>query len=186
MSIPTTLSPRPRRLAAAALLALLWLAAPAGAAELKVGYVNAARLLQEAPQAEAVSRRLKQEFALRQDRLVAKQKELRQLEDRLARDGAIMSDQERRKLERQLVEGKRELSRAQEDLREDFNLRRNEEISKLLQMVQRTIEGLGRERGYDLILYDGVAFASPRVDLTEEVLKRLRQQARRAGEGAAG
>jgi len=178
---------RRRGPASLAALLLLVLVVPAAlAADLKVGYVNAARLLQEAPQAEAVSRRLKQEFALRQDQLVARQKELRELEDRLARDGAIMSEEERRRLERRLLEGRRDLARAQEDLREDFGLRRNEEISRLLQMVQQTIEGLGRELGYDLILYDGVAYASERVDLTGQVLERLRRQAREGQQGQQG
>lgn len=172
--------------ASAAVLLLVFAVPAAWADALKVGYVNAARLLQEAPQAEAVSQRLKQEFALRQDQLVARQKELRELEDRLARDGAIMSEDERRRLERRLLEGRRELARAQEDLREDFSLRRNEEISRLLQMVQQTIEGLGQELGYDLILYDGVAYASERVDLTGRVLDRLRRQAREGRQGQGG
>ena len=173
-------------MASAAVLLLVFAVPAAWADALKVGYVNAARLLPEAPQAEAVSQRLKQEFALRQDQLVARQKELRELEDRLARDGAIMSEEERRRLERRLLEGRRDLARAQEDLREDFSLRRNEEISRLLQMVQQTIEGLGRELGYDLILYDGVAYASERVDLTGRVLERLRRQAREGRQGQGG
>lgn len=151
----------------------LW--APAVLAEAKIGYVNAARLLEDTPQAEAVSKKLKQEFAAREDELVAEQKKLQRLEERLSRDGPIMSEIERRRLERDLLSRKRDLRRARDDFREDVNIRRNEEIANLLEVVQDAIEAVGREQQFDLIVYEGIAYASPRIDLTELILERLRK-----------
>ncbi len=156
------------------LLLVSILAAPAFGAELKIGYVNAARLLEESPQAAEVSKRLKQEFSQREGELLAGQKELKRLEDQLIRDGAVMSETERRKLERDVTALKRDVRRAAGEFREDLNLRRNEEIGKLLEVVQVAIEGIGKEQSYDLIVYEGIAYASPAIDLTETVLEKLR------------
>lgn len=156
------------------LLLGLLLAAPAFGAELKIGYVNAARLMDESPQAVEVSKRLKEEFASKENELQAGQKKLKQMEDQLARDGAVMSETERRRIERDMDTLKRDLRRTAGEFREDLNLRRNEEVGKLLEFVQQAIEGIGKEQGYDLIVYEGIAFASPKIDLTDKVLEKLR------------
>ncbi len=157
------------------MLMMLALVTSAQAADLKIGYVNAARLLDEAPQANEVSKRLKQEFAQKESLLLAEQKDLKEMEDRFARDSAIMSEVERRNLERDIVGRKRDLRRSRDDFREDLNIRRNEEIGKLLELVQSAIETIGKERNFDLIVYEGIAYASAKIDLTNEVLERLRK-----------
>jgi len=168
---------------AAGLALLLALAAPAAEAELKIGVVNPAVLLEKSPQAEAARKRLEREFAPRDRELVRKQKELRRLEERLARDGAVMSEAERRKLEREIRSRRREIKRAQDEFREDFNIRRNEEFGRLQRRVYRAIVELAREQKYDLILGDGVIYADKRVDVTEKVLRRLQEEFRRERQG---
>ena len=145
----------------------------AWSAEIKIGFVNVARVLQQAPQAEAAKKRLEKEFAPRDKRLVAMQKEVKKLQEKLSRDAAVMSDAERRKLEREIISKQRDLKRAQEEFREDFNLRRNEELGKLQRQVFEAIKSLAKDEGYDLLLTDGVVYASDKVDVTEKVQKRL-------------
>lgn len=162
-----------RNIAPMLLVPALLLPAPLLAAELKVGVVNAAKVMEDAPQAEAARKRLEQEFAPRDKKLVAAQKSIRQLEEKLERDGAIMSDSERMRVERDLGSQRRDIRREQEAFREDFNMRRNEELGKLQRQVSEVIVKLARERGFDLILTDGVLYASDKVDITDLVLKRL-------------
>lgn len=159
------------------LLVLLLATSPALAADIKVGVVNAAKVMEDAPQAEAARKRLEQEFAPRDKKLVAAQKAIRQLEEKLERDGSIMSDRERMKVERDLGAQRRDIRREQEAFREDFNMRRNEELGKLQRQVSEVIVKLAREKGFDLILTDGVLYASDKVDITELVLKRLQSGA---------
>ena len=108
-------------------------------AELRIGFVNAAKLLEEAPQAAAARDNLQQEFAPRDRELVSMQKEIKALEEKLGRDAAVMSESERRNLERDILNRKRDLKRSQDVFREDFNLRRNEELGKLQRLVIETI-----------------------------------------------
>ncbi len=152
----------------------LTFALPAVAAELKLGFVNAARVLKSAPQAEAALNRLEKEFSPRDKALVEAQKALRKLEDKLSKDGTTLSDAERRDLERDIISQRRDVKRAQDEFREDFNIRRNEEMAKLQKLIQDAITALAQEERYDLVLNDGaVIFASEAVDITDKVLKRL-------------
>lgn len=158
------------------LLALLSLFPAAALAELKVGFVNAVKVMEAAPQVEKANARLEQEFAPRQRRIVTAQQEVRRLEEKLAKEEATSSDTESRNLSRDLMAKKRDLKREQDEFREDYNIRRNEELDKLQKRIVEVIQGLAKEEGYDFILSDGVVWASERVDITDKVLRRLTQK----------
>lgn len=162
------------RIVMLSLVGLLFVTA-APAQGLKIGFVNAAKILDQASQAEAARNRLEKEFAPRDKGLVDAQRALRRQEEKLAQDGPVMSETERRKLERTVIAQKRELNRSQAEFREDFNIRRNEELGKLQRLIYETIVQLAKEQRFDLIVNDGaVIFASDQIDLTDEVLRRLR------------
>lgn len=155
--------------------ALLWAPTVVHAQQLKIGFVNAAKILDQSPQAEQARNRLEKEFAPRDKALVDSQKALRRQEEKLSKDGVTMADSERRSLERDILSQKRELKRAQDEFREDFNIRRNEELGKLQRLIYDAIVKLAKEENFDLIVNDSaVIFASGQVDITDKVLKRLR------------
>ncbi|MEY2700883.1 MAG: hypothetical protein RIQ52_1638 [Pseudomonadota bacterium] len=142
-------------------------------ADMKIGFVNVARLLEKAPQAEQAKKELEREFSGRDKKLVAEQKEIKSMEDRAGKDSATMSADERQRLERDLVNRKREAKRAQDEFREDFNVRRNEELSKLQKEIFEAIQSLAKQGNYDLLLTDGVVYAADGIDVTDQVEKRL-------------
>lgn len=146
------------------------------AAELKIGFVNAAQVLEQAPQADAARQRLEKEFSPRDKKLVSSQKAVRKLEEKLTRDGAIMSESERRKLERDILSQKRELKRQQEEFREDLNIRRNEAFDKLRRRVFEVINDIAKTEKYDLVVSDGVVYANDRIDITPKVVAKLKQE----------
>ena len=146
----------------------------AQAADVKLGFVSIAKILNSAPQAEAASKRLEQEFAPRQKGLVEAQKSLRKQEEKLSKDGAVMSESQRRSLENEIRNQARELKRTSDEFREDFNLRRNEELGKFQKQVLEVINSVAKEEGFDLVVNDSATlYFSPQVDATEKVLKRL-------------
>jgi outer membrane protein len=86
----------------------------------------------------------------------------------------VMSETQRRNLERDVVAQRRELQRSTEEFREDVNLRRNEELGKFQRQIVEIINNLAKEEGFDLIVNDGaVVYASKQVDITDKVLSRL-------------
>jgi len=145
----------------------------ATAGDIKIGFVNVARILEKAPQAEKAKVALEKEFSPRSKRLVASQKTIKKLDEKLARDIKLMSEKEARRLQREVLEKRRALQRDQEEFREDFNLKRNEELAKLQRLVFEAIKSLSESEKYDLVLHDGVVYASGAVDITNKVQKRL-------------
>ena len=101
---------------------------------------------------------------------------MRKLEEKLSRDGPIMSENERVKLDRDIRTRKRELKRAQEEFREDLNIRRNEAFEKLRRRVFEVIVTIAEEKKYDLIVSDGVVYASKQIDITKLIIQQLNQE----------
>jgi outer membrane protein len=156
------------------ILAVGMFAAQAASAQVKVGFVNVAKVLELAPQAEAARNRIEREFAPKDRELLQQQKDVRSLEDRLVKNAAVLSEVERQRKETEIRAAKRDLRRAQDEFREDLNLRRSQELSKLQQKVTEVIQILAKAEKYDLIVSDGVIFAGKRVDITDKILERLR------------
>lgn len=155
-------------------MVLLLLLPMSALAEIKIGFVNAARVLEEAPQADVARKQLEKEFAPRDQEIVKMQKELKKTEEKLARDAAVMSDSEQRKLERDVLSQKREIKRKKEEFREDLNIRRNEAFERLRKRVFEVIVAIAEQKKFDLIVSDGVVFASKRIDITKEVVDKLK------------
>jgi outer membrane protein len=146
------------------------------AEDYKLGAVNAIRVLEQSPQAENARNVIEKEFAPRDQKLVAQQKELKAMEDRLIKDGAIMSETERANLERDIINRKRDLKREQDEFREDFNFRRNEEFAKIQKDIVDAIQKVAKANNYDVVLSDGVIYASPKVDISDLVIEYLKKQ----------
>ena len=162
--------------------ALAWTVASAsGADDIKVGFVDVSRVLDQSPQAQEARERIQAEFAPIDQELLRLQREQRALEEQLLRDGDVMANAERMRLEREVLSRKREMRRAQEEFREDLNLRRNQELQKLQRQVVLAIRAMAKAENYDLVISDGVLFASTRIDITGTVLERLIEEHERQG-----
>ena len=174
ISIPTL---TPRRLVIIGLVAVfsqLLMLSSVFAAELKIGYVNAQRAIEESPQADKARKQLDKEFSPRNKELEMTKKALRKAEEKLSRDGAMMSEPEQQKMERKIRADARDLKRASEEFREDLNIRRNEASERLRRRVFEVIKNIATKEKYDLILVEGVMYASKKIDITESVLKQLK------------
>lgn len=143
------------------------------AAEIKVGYVQVDKILQEAPQTVETGKKLEKEFSPRSQELERMQKQIRDTETALTKDALTISETDRRNKERDVANLKIEFQRKQRELREDVNLRKNEELGALQERINKAVDAVAEAEGYDLVIYGGVAFASKKVDITDKVLKSL-------------
>jgi len=164
-----------KKLIASMLVAgVLALPVAAVAEEMKIGFVNGTRLVEESPQAQSAADRIKKEFEPRQQELIKTQQQLREREERFLKDSAFMSASEKQKQEREIVSAQRELRLKETEMREDFTIRRNQEMAKVWEVLRDAIQSYGEEQKFDLILFEGVSYASEKVDVTDSVLKRLK------------
>ncbi|HNP34666.1 MAG TPA: OmpH family outer membrane protein [Woeseiaceae bacterium] len=159
--------------AALSLTLVCALALPATAQDLKIGVVNVPLLMDRAPQTKAAMDALQEEFAPRQREFTASAKELEDLTAKLKTDAAVMGETERRNAEKKLRDLQRDVQRMQNEFQEDLNLRQNEELGKLQRSLLVEVQGYAQEQGYDLVVGDGVLFASKAVNITEEVLRTI-------------
>jgi outer membrane protein len=166
-------------------VALAAAAAPAWA-DLKVGVVNYSKLMQESPQAKAAQDALRGEFAGKQKELQSQQQALKSKEDSLQRDSATMTADQRSAAERDLRDGNRELQLKVQQYQDDFNARQNEELSKLQKTLVEEVQNYAQGQKFDLVLADGVIFASPVLDITPQVLSGLQARGVRAPTSSGG
>src|SRR6186713_871882 len=150
-------------------------AAPAEA-EIKIGYVNYGQLVEAAPQAKAIADAIRNEFTPRQRELQTQQTSLKAREDKLQKDAATMTEDQRGKAEKDLRDSYRELQRKQSEVQDDFNARRNEELSRLNRTLVEEVQLFAKAQGYDLILADGVLYANSAFDVTGPVLSALQNR----------
>ena len=158
-------------LVSAGILSLLCMST-ANAQELKIGFVNTERIFREAAPAKAAQAKIEAEFKKRDQELQETAAKIRAASEKLEKDAAVMSEADRSKRQRELSELDKDFQRKRREFQEDFNQRRNEELSALLERANRVIKQLAETEKYDLILQEAVYF-SPKIDLTEKVLKSL-------------
>lgn len=155
---------------------LLGLAQVSAQENLKIGFVNIDVLLANSPQLRSADVVLQEEFAPRQREIVAMQQSLQGKGETLQRDGAVMGEEERTNLERDIRNEQRDLERAVNELNEDADIRRNEELTEVQRLLFQEIQIFGRNEGYDLLISPpGVTFASSAVDVTDTVLQQLEE-----------
>jgi outer membrane protein len=157
---------------APAVLALALAPMAATAADIKIGFVDVERIHRESAPAERASKQLEKEFAPRAQELQRREAQLKSLQQQLEKDALIISEGDRRAREQELARQGVEYQRMQREYREDLNLRRNQEISALLERANRVIKQIADAEKFDLILQDAV-YRNPRLDITDRVLKAL-------------
>jgi len=139
----------------------------------KIGYVVVERVLKEAPQTAASNKKLEKEFKSRTDGLQKKVKAVQKQEKDFNKNSVTMAAADRQEGQKKIQNSKIEIQRIERELREDIDIRRREEIGKLQQKINEAIEEMAKTDKYDLILYQGVAYASKEIDITDKLIKVL-------------
>src|ERR1700722_8547633 len=149
----------------------LW--AGQASAEMKMGVVNFQKLLEDAPQTKTAMQALENEFAPRRRELLTLQNDLKARDEKLQKEGAVMSEADRAKAEKTLRDQQHEFSRKAGEFQDDASTRRNEEIGKVQRYLVTEIRAYANAQGYDLVLGEGVFFAKGPLDITANVLAVL-------------
>src|SRR4051812_36758665 len=138
----------------------------------KFGFVNTERILRDAIPAQRAQKKIEAEFQKRDQELARLAGQLKRMQDDLEKNGVTMTENQRRTKEREFNELNRDFQRKQREFREDLNQRRNEELAQVVEQANRVIRQIAEQEKYDIIFQDAV-FASPRIDITDKVIKSL-------------
>lgn len=146
--------------------------ASAQAQESKIGFVSTERIFREAAPAKAAQAKIEQEFSRRDKDLQDMAARLKAMSEKLDKDAAVLSESERVKRQRDLADLDKDFQRKQREFREDLNQRRNEELATVLERTNKVIKQIAETEKYDIVFQEAV-YASPRIDITDKVLKAL-------------
>ena len=142
------------------------------AADLKVGFVDAERVNRESSPASEASKRLEKEFQPRVQEIQRREAQIKSAQGQFEKDALTLSETDRRSREQEISRQIVDLQRLQREFQEDLNLRRNQELGALLERANKIIRQIAEAEKYDLIVQEAV-YRSPRVDITDRVLKAL-------------
>jgi outer membrane protein len=146
-------------------------AAPAGTPG-RIAFVSTERILRDSAPAMRAQKKLEGEFKKRDDELAKMADQLKRMQDELDKNAVTMSETERRNKEREFGDLNRDFQRRQREFREDLNQRRNEELAQVVEHANRVIKQIAEQEKFDLVVQDVVYF-SPRIDITDKVIKSL-------------
>jgi len=155
----------------------LWAVGPVIADDIRIGYVNADKILLEAPQGQQALEKLKAEFEPRDNELKKMAESLSEIENTYNANILSLSGADQRRQEKAIIRLRRRLNQTQQDVREQYNWRRNEELTMLQKIVANAINDVAQADGFHLIIDDTV-YVNPRLDITEKVLDKLKGQLR--------
>lgn len=161
-----------KKLQASLVGVVLMVAAMSVSAEAKVGFVNTERIFRDAAPAVKAQKRLEKEFEKRDQELQHLAKQIQDLQASLDKNGMAMSEADRRAKERELKDTDRDFQRKKREFGEDFNQRKNEELANVLDKANKAIKFIAESEKYDIIFQEAV-YASPRIDITDKVIKAL-------------
>jgi len=145
-------------------------------AELKIGVLDYGRLMDESPQGKVLLESLRNEAAVKQRELQTAAQTLQGKRDKMVKDRATMSPDQVARAEKDIRDGERDLARRQAEVQDDFNARRNEEMSKLQRALIEEVRGYAKTQNFDLVITDGVIYATPTIDITGGVLQVLQSR----------
>jgi len=172
------------RLSACWLAFAIALASGPSLAQSRIGFVSLDRILRDAPPAQRAQKKIEAEFAKRDQELAKMADQIKRMQEALDKNSVTMSESERSRREREFNDSNREFQRKQREFREDLQARRNEELSSIISRANEVIRKLAENEKLDVVFQnDQVVWASPKIDITDKVIKALEDT--RAADGKA-
>jgi outer membrane protein len=149
----------------------------------KIAVVDYGRLVEQSPQAKTALDGLRNEFMPRQKEVETLASSLKAKQDKLEKDGATMSPDQRSRSEKDLRDGARDLQQKRAEVQDDFNARRNEQMSRLQQALIEEVRVYAKAQNFDLVIADGVIYSTPALDITPAILTALQAKAPKPAAG---
>ena len=157
----------------AGLILVLLMSAPVTVwADMRIGFVNAERVMRESVPAARALKKLEKEFERREQELQKMGKTLQSMQSSMEKTASTLPEAERKAKEREFSEMSRDFQRKERTLREDYAQRQHEELAGIQEQANRVIQQIAEKEKYDLILQEAV-YANPGIDITDKVIKAL-------------
>lgn len=149
------------------------------ASDLKVGFVSVEKLLTNSPQVEAVNTAMLERFGGKKDELQNMQKEIETMQENYKRNELVMTEDKLNELKKEIITKIQMLKQREAVLTQEVNTVRSQELAVLQQQVRGIIDDIAKKGKYSLVLSEGVAYTSPKLDITDQVLDKMKSAFKR-------
>ena len=158
------------------ILPVAMLAVPLAAhAQGKIGIININGAIGTTQEGKKAIADMQKKYQPRQQELQRLQQEINSIQDQLGKQTATLSDEEQRRLSRDLEDKQKLLKRSSDDAQSDYNADRDEVIRRIGQKMVHVIDEYAQQNNFTLII-DGaqipVYYAAKDIDVTAEIVKR--------------
>ncbi len=142
----------------------------------KNAYIQPKVILAQSPQAIAANSELKKQFGARENDLRTLFNNIKQMEQAYQTDSAIMSAEQKKKAEDNIIQNKRRLQFEEQALKEDVQVKQRELLKQVEASIRKVIQAYGEKHGYDFIFTDAtIAYANDALDVTDEIIEELKK-----------
>jgi len=144
----------------------------------KIGFVDMETLINNSPQINAARETISSEFEVQYTDIEEKESSLEVLENRITKDGAIMSLSELGQLQERARILERQVRRAKEDLKDAISIRNNQILNNIQEELRIIVKQYAIEHAYDAILINAILYVSEEMDITQEILQILKDKSK--------
>jgi outer membrane protein len=140
----------------------------------KIGYINIDHLVTSSPQFIQANQEVINEFQPQEKDLVILAQQIQDLADKFNKISKILNQSERKSEVNKIAKLERQLTQRAAALKKQLELKNFQELGKIQDLINQIIEEVAQEEGFDLILYQQVAYASKRINITPFISQKLR------------
>ena len=141
---------------------------------LKIGYINIDHLVSSSPQFIQANQTVIKEFQPQERQLLALRKQVQLSVDTFNKNSKTLTQSERKIEIKKIANLERQLKQQARALKKQLNLKNKQELSKIQDLINRVIKQVAEDQNFDLILYQEVAYASKKINITSIISQKLR------------
>ena len=157
-----------------ACLSLVILSQGAYAQDTKIGVLNALQALFNSDAARIVQEELEQEFSVDEERAQDLSEQLTTLREEFQQNEAIMTDEEKRRMNARAQDLQVQLQLIQERVQQALQEKNQEFMESMQEELAAAVTDVVAEGGFDLILnVDSTPYYAPVLDITARVTAKL-------------
>jgi outer membrane protein len=138
----------------------------------RIGFVFTERLMTDSKLAKAADAKIEAEFSKRQKANRDMLARLKSMSEKLDADAPTLAEPERTRRYREVAELEKDVQRTQREFNEDLLQRKSEERANIAQKAYKLIEQIAEQEHLDVVLQES-AWTSPRIDITDKIIKLL-------------
>lgn len=159
-----------------AILSLLMLGTTLHAESLKIGYINLDHVVSSSPQFIQANQSVIKEFQPQEEQLLLLSQKIQSLADDFNKNSKALSQSERKAEIQKIANLERQLKQQARNLKKQLKLKNEQELGEIQAVINEVIKEVAETQKFDLILYQEVAFASKKVNITPIIKQKLRQR----------